>query len=721
MKRAHSTLIATASGPRLDLGGLAEARLALARVARDCLVVAVLLGAVGCKSDDGSMDDGGIDDTVRCERDDSEGYESPLPLEDGSAMGSICPIEDEDWYALSVTADEPIVKVALRMDNPRALVEATYAIWSTKGNGAPDEAVALPDGEAVGGPLTSTHLLPAGDYFLVVRDQGDDREDLRNHYLLDVTMLAEPDGQEPNDDLQGATPTKSGDTQAGYLASTDDEDWYAIDVPPGSVVRITLTMPASEVSATVTLMDPEGNPIVSDAHLADDGSDADLRIVRVLAAGGTYYVVVTDDDGMNADDENPYQLHIEVLQDLDENEPNDHPDEATELSAQAVQCADDWSPWMTAVGTIGSPGDNDWYAVTLNGCVGGVVEAEVRLGESLGDQKAWALQQDVQASVTLVREHVGTPCAAGDDEQCRELTIGCDVEDEFLVSWDCAGYFNSCSGTGFCTGATVCLPTGNCGANQTQRYYEPQVPPNPIDAPPLNQALLSAPIKANGTYYLRVSDFQADGGDPEALYDLRFRVRRDPDLLDRSGKGNNLYSNKLAEDDLPIVQSADLRAAMPVEDATVSPQCADGPWQTGAISYENDLDFWRFDHPCPAPAANPMPGDGDCMLGIAYEVDPGAVNPGIFVYLDNGGLAASFPVAAGTSGYFGRVGANDDTCFFAYHTRSEYTVMVRDQADDGRDWDSDQSYRFCIEKWSETCQAPCEEYGDPAGDCGRPL
>lgn len=711
MTQAPSTPTNTASGPRtLVTHGLAIA----------VLGCGLLLGA--CKATDEPMPDAAAPDVLRCERDDSEGFDSPLPLEDGSAMGSICPKEDEDWYALEVTDAAPLVKVSLRMDNVRALVEATYAIWSTDDAGAPVEAVALPDAESIGGPLDGTHLLPAGDYFVVVRDQGDDTEDLRNHYLLDVQKLPQPDSQEPNDNLDGATAVTAGETQTGYLASTMDEDWYSFDVPAGSVVRITLTMPNSDVDATVTLVGPDGTPIVSDADLADDGNDASLRIVRVVATAGTYFVVVEDDDGMNADSETAYELHIEVLQDLDTNEPNDHPDEATPLSGAAINCTADWSPALQATGTVGSPGDNDWYALTLNGCVGAVIEADVRLGTGLSDADGWALQDEVQASVTLVREHVGSPCAAGDDEQCRELTIACDVDDEVRVSWDCESYFNACTGSGLCAGATVCLPTGNCGANQTQRFYERQVPPNPIDAPPTNVALLSAPIRADGTYYLRVSDFQADGGDPQALYDLQARVRLDPDPLDQSATGNNPYSNSLTEEDVPVRIREELHTTIPVYDATMAGagRCDADParWSGGRLSYENDLDFWRFDSPCPL-LEGAADATGDCMLGLAYEVDPGATDPAIFVYHDGGGLAASFPVAAGSSGYFGKVGSSDeDACFFAYRTRSAYTVVIRDQAEDGRDWDSDQGYRFCVEKWSDTCTDPCEDFGD-AG-CGRP-
>jgi len=670
-----------------------------------------LLSSAGCGEDAAPDPDAGGADVVRCEYDDSEGFETAVALS-GEATGTICPKEDEDWYVLSVGADTPIVHIRLAMDNARSPIEITYDLWSTSG-GEPDTAIALPNPEAVGGPLDNSYHLEAGDYFIVVRDQGDDMEDLRNSYRLTATLMGQPDSMEPNDTQEEATAVTNGEEVTGYVASSADEDWYAVEVPAGSVIRVTLTMADSEVEPAVALLDPSGELIEEKQDRSSNGSESQLLIVRVLAEGGTYYVVVNDYAMMNGSSEVPYQLLIEVVQDRDQNEPNDHPFTATDLGS--VNCTPGWIDLPDMVGTVGSPGDNDWYAVTIGGCVGGVIEATVELGADLGANTGWELQQRVQASVTLVREHSGSPCAEGDDEACRSLTIACDNDPEILISWDCAGYFNSCAMDGLCTGATVCLPTGTCGANQTQRSYEAQMPPSPIVDPPDNTARLSAPIQVSGTYYLRVSDFQADGGDPDALYTLRTRVRIDPDPADGNPAPNNLYGNRLTDDALPFDESKPLAATVLVNDAG---GCAGGAWSSGALSYENDMDFFRYDHPCPPPVADPLPGDGDCLLKLNYEVDAGAVEPAIVIY-DGDNPFASFPLAAGTSGSFGGVSPGNE-CFFAYRSHTDYTIMIVDQADDGRQWNSDQSYRFCLERASDICGPPCHDYGEALGGCGPP-
>ena len=643
------------------------------------------------------------DGQVVCERDESKGPETAERLaEENATEGFLCPLQDSDWYTLTVERDAPVVQVTLEMANNRSPVQPTYAIWESE-DGEATTAVAGPPPESIGARVEGTHLLAPGQYFVAVRDQGDDEQDMRNRYKLTVGTVADPDADEPNDDMDSASTLDSGDEALGYIANAGDEDWHRIEVPDGSVVRIRLQMPAGGVQPRVRLVSEDGSQIVEDLNPMGATVDSNLSIVRVLSAGGTYFVVVSDDDGEDGDTETPYELYVEVLRDLDENEPNDHPAEATALAGAVVNCGPQWSDWMTASGSIASPGDNDWFAVQFSGCLGGLIEAELLVGDGLGDRRAWELQTEVQATLTLVREHGGTTC--NDDEDCTALNIPCEVDPESLVAWECEGFFNSCLSEGLCAGATVCLPNGLCGANQTQRNHTATAIPSDINGPPdpPNAAVISAPILADGTHYLRASDFQADGGNPEGLYTLRVRVRRDPDPGDATTPPNNLYTPLLRNESLPVRESAGRYDAMQALSG-----CGDTAWEGGAISYENDLDFYQYPHPCPG---------ADCMLEFHYEVDPGPVEPAVFIFR-GGGLFTSFPIEAGTSGSFGGVGAGADECFYAFNRDEAYTVLIRDVADDGRQWSPDQGYRFCLQKVTDTCEAPCMYY---EGDgCGQP-
>jgi len=94
---------------------------------------------------------------------------------------------------------------------------------------------------------------------------------------------------------------------------------------------------------------------------------------------------------------------------------------------------------------------------------------------------------------------------------------------------------------------------GVCGAIQTERHYQVAAVPATISAaPPENKVSLGAPWFGDDTIYLRVSDYQSDGGDPSVTYTLRVRIRLDPDPADRASPPNNLYGNLLNNDNFPV-------------------------------------------------------------------------------------------------------------------------------------------------------------------------
>ena len=638
---------------------------------------------------------GGVDGEPRCDFDDSEDPSTAAPATVGETLtGFVCPREDEDWYEVELGAADAWIGVELEMGSTRSPVEATYALWSQTATGEAMTAVATPTADAVGGPLNEVHCVPPGRYFVVVRDQNDDAADLRNPYRLTLRTGPEMDALEPNDEPAAAVPTALGATTTATVSCAGDEDWYAFDIPAGSVLRVRLRSEIAAYEPAIQVLDSEGAIVVSDENPGGRIRATDIDIFRVLPSAGQYYVVVRDDDGDGADPGVPYELFVEALDDLDENEPNDHPSEATPLAPQT--CGGAWSGWVETQGTIGSAGDVDYFAIPLTGCAGGLLEAELRIASGgLSNDAAWERQRNVQASVSLVRSH--GPSACDDDLDCRTLSLPCDG------NLDCEGYFNSCLTEGLCGGATVCLPSGSCGATEVERHYTTVPVPSPVtEPPPPNEALLSAPLFANEIAYIRVSDFQSDGGDPEAVYSLRMRVRTEPD----AAEPNNLFVNTLTSE-VPVDES--LPRAVPI---TVQPAggCGAGSpgWVTGRISYENDLDWYRYDHPCPG---------ADCMVQLSVEVDAGPVDTGFFIFTgDDTWFTREFP--AGASGRLGGLGAGDD-CFYAYQRHSRpYHIMVRDRAGDGRNWDADQSYRFCVERIANTCQAPCVDYG--ATGCGQP-
>jgi len=658
---------------------------------------------------------------VECERDNisEPGLAQIFNLNEPST-GFVCPEEDQDWYRVTLTNQEQIVSVSLSMSVPLSQIEPTYAFWSLNAAGEPETVVAQPPATSIGAHLDVVHCMEPGDYLFVVSDEGNDAEDFRHPYTIAVKGQPDPDPNEPNNERTGAKGLTSGTSVQAAIACRGDQDYYSIEVPTGVIVRMKLTAPIAKYQPTLELLSYDGQILVTESN--DSGAVQETNIDRyeVVPAAGTYYVLVKDNDNAEANPDVLYTLLLELVTDQDPNEPNNHPSVATQLSGSSVTCSGSWSSTMQFQGTIGSPGDSDWFELPLTGCNNGLIEAEVVLNNNnLPMNEQWDFNDKIQATVALIRPHAGDSCDS--DQDCITLNKSC--ED----GWDCAGLFNTCLPEQLCSGASVCLPSDVCGALETQRRY--QCSPTVAECqkssgtqPPKNQATISAPLYDDSHVYLRVSDFQADGGAPDVLYTLKVRVRTDPDTHERS----NLYANELP----PIIPVWRQPAVdIPVHDCTNGDCCGSGNWVTGSLGYESDIDWYRYPHPC---------AGQDCTARIVYDVDGGPVDFTIRVSRQTDDEDSWFEALASDelanqlarSGALGGTAAGD-SCFYAYsgHAASGgfyYYVSVRDVLElynnsglvrpESRDWSPEQTYRFCVEKVYNAClEPPCQVYETGCG------
>lgn len=663
-----------------------------------------------------------------CAWDDSTDAATALPLALAEEVrGSLCPVDDEDWYDFDTGANNHLVTIALHMDGDLSPVQPAYAIWSKAADGAAGAVVTATPPDLIGGDLEVTHCMAPGPHFLVVRDSNQDGQDLRREYVLTVTAAPDPDPAEPNDDAGAAGALTSGQTVTGAIACRGDTDWFSLEVPAGSLLRLQLAAPKAGFEPTLRLYKPGDAPGASGDVLVEESNKSgrvrETAIDRyvVIGVAGTYYVSVGDDDGADADPAVSYTLTAEVLDDQDPNEPNQRPTEATQLAADPVACQAGWSSWVTASGTIGAPGDADWFRLPLAGCNPGLVEAEVTFDTAgLGDAAAWELQSQVQASVALIRADGETPCS--DDADCQVLNRPCQGD------IGCAGYGNTCLPEGLCAGAAACLAEGQCGARVVERHHQGSTVPSPIAGPPPpNEAKLSAPILTPTAIYLRVSDYQGNGAARDATYTLRVRVRSETDPNEPS----NLFLPSLVGGFAAGPQEARAtpmpvhRCIQPVAAGDPPADCCDGSnWVEGAIGYDNDLDWFSYDHPCPGE---------DCMVRVRYEVDAGAVDLALSIYrgktmwFDGIGVPVESASHGSVSGDYGGLDPSD-TCFYAYqgHTGTadspfRYYLLARDVAE-VVDHDPDQHFRLCVEKLADACvEPPCQDYTPVNGSgCGVP-
>ncbi len=651
------------------------------------------VAAVGCGGDDDSVV---ADSSVRgCVQDLSLDPASAEPLlADEEQMGFVCPAIDEDWFTFDVSAAEPLTRVELTIDNARSPVDATYAISPQD---TPAMAVATPDGGSVapGADFDDTHCLGAGSYNIVVRDQGADAQDIRNPYLLRISNRPEPDSSEPNNAADAATPLAMGAPVSGFISCIGDEDYYTFDVGARDAVRIALEAAELGYEPELTVFEANGQTVISQGNPRGAFDATAIGFERQLDAG-TYTLRIADDDGTGANPDVAYVLTIGLFEDPDTNEPNNGPLEATALGS--LTCDAGWSNYlMNGAGAIVTAADTDWFEVSLAGCVGGIVEAEAEIDTSgLTDEEAWQLQQQLQMSVTLVRDAPDSPC--DEDADCNVLPQTCEE------NIDCAGLLEACQREGRCAGARLCLPGSRCGANQTFRAYQQEPIPSPITGPPPpNRAVAAAPILASGNLWVRIADFQSNGGDLRARYTVRVRVRSEPDAFEP----DNLYTSN------PFEIEGDGGSSYTIRDCTAGDCCGPGTFTTGHIGYEGDRDFFRGSHPCPGQ---------NCVLRLHYQVDGGEVSP-LLRLSTSAGRWYETALPPGTTGTIGDLGGPTGAgqCIVANreHDMSPFDVTLfhyDEEVPEETNWDADQAVRFCLEIVSNACMAPCIPMGD---DCNQ--
>lgn len=658
--------------------------------------------------------------TASCERDENGRAEDAAPLTLGEVQtGYICPIGDIDWYSFDVPATDRVLNITLRMATPVSPVELTYAVHKREGQGASAVAVARPESTSIGAELKFSDCVDPGPYLIAVRDFHGNVQDPRQSYQLLVSTSVDTDTHEPNDSPDEAVALSDGVPVQGTIACRGDEDWFSIEVPQGRLLRVRLDSAPADYQPTVTVYDGDSNLVFRQANLSGPVQATEIDRLVILPGAGRYYLVVTDESKVRTDTSVPYTLTADLVEDIDPNEPNNSVADATPLTANPVPCGAGWTTFENW-GTIAAPGDNDWFRIPLEGCENGLFEAEMEfVTTSMSNEEKWALSTELQASLTMVRPHPESSCEA--DADCALLDQNCSGD------LDCAGIFESCHPQQRrCIGAGVCLPGGTCGANQVQRRYEcsPLLTECRASAdrrPRKNKAVISAPLSGAEVIYLRASDFSNQAAFPTLRYNLRVRVRQDPDVTEPK----NIFTNQV-QADLPIRQHQEFALEVPVYDCTgAEPECCgSGTWTTGRISYENDMDWYRYAHPCPGE---------DCTLRFHWRYDAGPVDMVMNIYRGtslwftpyNITQRATQPAASGTLGGL----TPDAQCFYAFNRHTnDYFVQVRDLFEllsDGRtinplsrDWDPEQTYSFCVEKVSNQCEEPpCMIYEN---GCGRP-
>lgn len=203
--------------------------------------------------------------------------------------------------------------------------------------------------------------------------------DNRTPYSVFVQVRDNPDSNEPNDTTPTVIPLTPGTAGAsqgntsGYLATNDDLDVYSFTVPAGGrkIIYIHLTGPMTSPPPTplfgrlaYELFDP-GMQQISTGQMDNDGLPIDLAIANLAAKDGVYTLKVHGYKAPNTtvvvkgDLTLKYDVAVQLLPDLDTNEPND-----SFQTAKAVNPPPNSRTTLT--GKLSYVPDEEWFHVTLS-------------------------------------------------------------------------------------------------------------------------------------------------------------------------------------------------------------------------------------------------------------------------------------------------------------------------------------------------------------------
>ena len=259
----------------------------------------------------------------------SSSMATPLVL-GTQVRGSIATQGDEDWFSVELTAGS-LVEIAMSAPG-EGEVRYRWSLFAPDGLTRIAESTEPAGADALWPVQVRAVGAQSGRFFILVEDDDGQNAEQGRLYGLTVRTLVEPDTQEGlngNDEIARATVVTSGQMVTGYVASTSDADWYAIDVANASNANpqiITAEVAygaASVVELQLALYEPDGTTLICaqrDGDLCEavrfvrDGTlgPSQLRTAHVVTAPGRYLVSVRDLQDDEFDGSTPYTFRVET-------------------------------------------------------------------------------------------------------------------------------------------------------------------------------------------------------------------------------------------------------------------------------------------------------------------------------------------------------------------------------------------------------------------------
>lgn len=451
-------------------------------------------------------------------------------------------------------------------------------------------------------------------------------------------------------------PLTEGMRGSDWIYPVGDRDRWSFTGQAGKIVNIIVEndIDFSPIRLEVALFAPDGTGL-ENARFQGNGKQR-VVIQFVLPTDGQYQVEVRD-VGSDGQDRTPYYIEVMILDETDNNEPNDDPTMPTTLTAGQL-----------ASGTIGFQGDADWFAIDVGAnqlvrveMVAGP-ESEVRLQWTLydptgvtpianskepADGSAWPPQNRAVGNAMgtyLIKVEDDTQDGMQADLN-RVYTITASVlaepdQNELPTQNETAN-----RATSITAGQNV---TGYIAAVADQDYYsimitgaprlitvDATMPANAVDlsfsvldttgaelicqqelgdecqalrfvrdgATGMATLTTSHVVRQDGLYHVLVQDLQDNDFDDTTSYSLTVRTPAEPDARE------NYSDGRMSARVIPPATST--------AGATIQ-----WPWTEGYISYAGDADWFAFEIPGPVGASPGQNGDWEIQFELQTMATP---------------------------------------------------------------------------------------------------
>jgi hypothetical protein len=264
----------------------------------------------------------------------------------GAVTGAITPLQDADWYKLSVDGHG---ELAFQVTNVAAELDISARLWNSNKDVISEWFAPL----AKGGDTEAAVDLPAaGVFYLEVRDGSDDAA-AEQPYTLATTFALSPDLAEPNNDFGQAATLSLDQPQLATILPVRDADWLAVTVDSHGELNLAITGVPADLEVVLRLWN--GNKDVLTNWFAPLAKGGDTTAAVDLPAPGRYYIEIRDSND-DARSVQPFTVTASFSPSPDALESNNGFGQATALTLG-----------QPATAAILPTGDDDWYAFEAPG------------------------------------------------------------------------------------------------------------------------------------------------------------------------------------------------------------------------------------------------------------------------------------------------------------------------------------------------------------------